>query len=198
MPLASRPCRFDLPGHGLRMALFALALVLSSGSSSLAQTTPPPPLQTIERLDLSRYLGIWHEVAKYPNRFQRQCVANTQAEYRLLADGQILVINRCLQASGDMQQVTGRARQIGAPDSPKLQVRFAPAWLSFLPMVWGNYWVIDLDTNYQLVAVSEPNREYLWILARSPKVDPEMYGALLQRLGAMGFDTQRLEASPHR
>jgi apolipoprotein D and lipocalin family protein len=75
-------------------------------------------------------------------------------------------------------------------------VRFAPAWLSFLPMVWGNYWVIDLDTDYQLAAVSEPSREYLWILSRTPQVEPAIYAALLDRLKAAGFDTGRLEVSP--
>ena len=79
--------------------------------------------------------------------------------------------------------------------SPKLQVRFAPAWLSFLPFVWGNYWVIDLDEAYQLVAISEPGRDYLWILARTPTVDAGAYDALLARLAARGFDLKRLERS---
>jgi apolipoprotein D and lipocalin family protein len=87
----------------------------------------------------------------------------------------------------------GRARQDGPADSPKLEVRFAPAWLSWLPMVWGNYWVIDLDPAYQLVAVSEPSREYLWVLSRTPAVDAAAYQALLERLRAKGFDLTRLE-----
>ena len=85
------------------------------------------------------------------------------------------------------------ARQIGAADSPKLEVRFAPAWLSFLPMVWGDYWVIDLDPDYRLVAVSEPSREYLWVLSRTPAVDAQAYEALLARLAARGFDLGKLE-----
>jgi len=72
-------------------------------------------------------------------------------------------------------------------------VRFAPAWLSFLPTVWGDYWVIDLDPDYSLVAVSEPAREYLWVLARTPEVEPAAYQALLQRLAAKGFDPARLQ-----
>ncbi|MDH4449693.1 MAG: lipocalin family protein, partial [Rhodoferax sp.] len=67
---------------------------------------------------------------------------------------------------------------------------------SFLPMVWGNYWVIDLDPQYQLVAVSEPQREYLWVLSRTPKVEPVAYQALLARLAQQGFDLKRLEPSP--
>ncbi|MBV1733512.1 MAG: lipocalin family protein [Hydrogenophaga sp.] len=172
----------------------ALALALLSPFAAPAQTSAPPePLQTIARLDVGRYLGTWYEIAKYPNRFQRQCVADTSALYRLRDDGQLDVINRCRQANGEVAEAVGRARQDGPADSPKLEVRFAPAWLSWLPMVWGNYWVIDLDTDYQLVAVSEPSREYLWVLSRTPTVEAGAYQALLGRLREKGFDLTRLE-----
>lgn len=153
------------------------------------------PLVTISQLDLSRYVGTWYEIAKFPNRFQRMCVSSTQADYRALPSGQIEVINRCVNDRGERVEAVGRARQVGDATSPKLQVRFAPAWLSFLPSVWGNYWVIDLDPEYQLVAVSEPSREFLWILSRTPAVDPAIYAALLTRLQAMGLDIQRLETT---
>ena len=75
-------------------------------------------------------------------------------------------------------------------------MRFAPAWLSWLPVVWGDYWVVDLDPEYQLVAVSEPQRQYLWVLARQPQVDAQAYAALLGRLKQQGFDLSQLERSP--
>lgn len=172
----------------------ALALALLSPFVAPAQTSAPPePLQTIARLDVGRYLGTWYEIAKYPNRFQRQCVADTSALYRLRDDGQLDVINRCRQANGEVAEAVGRARQDGPADSPKLKVRFAPAWLSWLPMVWGNYWVIDIDADYQLVAVSESSREYLWVLSRTPTVEAGAYQALLGRLQAKGFDLSKLE-----
>eukprot|EP01030_Chromulinospumella_sphaerica_P021407 gene21407-21346_t len=98
------------------------------------------PLQTIQSLDVPRYMGTWFEIAKYPNRFQKQCVRNTSAEYSLQKDGTVKVLNRCQLASGDMEEAQGQARQLGGVKSPKLEVRFAPAWLSWLPMVWGKYW----------------------------------------------------------
>jgi apolipoprotein D and lipocalin family protein len=172
----------------------ALALALLVPLAAPAQTVATPaPLQTIERLDVGRYLGTWYEIAKYPNWFQRKCATDTQAQYRSREEGQLDVINRCRQASGEWIEAVGRARQIGATDSPKLEVRFAPAWLSWLPVVWGNYWVIDLDPAYQLVAVSEPQRDYLWILSRTPTVDAAAYQALLGRLQAKGFDLSKLE-----
>ncbi len=142
-------------------------------------------------------MGTWYEVAKFPNRFQKKCVRNTQANYSLQADGTLRVVNRCTMSEGVLNEAAGAARQIGPATSPKLEVRFAPAWLSFLPWVWGNYWVIDLDPNYQWVAVSEPQREFLWILSRTPQMEPAVYQALLGRLAAKGFDIGKLEASPH-
>ncbi len=163
----------------------------SGGSGS-----PPAvlqPLTTIASLDVQRYLGTWYEIARYPNWFQKKCVSETSAEYRLQAPGSLQVINRCRVENGDMDEAIGEARQIGPSNSPKLKVRFAPAWLSLLPFVWGDYWVVDLDERYQLVAVAEPKREYLWVLSRTPKVDQSAYAALLQRLQAQGFDLSQLQ-----
>jgi apolipoprotein D and lipocalin family protein len=120
-----------------------------------------------------------------------------QAQYTLRPDGRVTVLNRCRAAGGAMEEAQGEARQVGAADVPKLEVRFAPAWLSWLPMVWGDYWVIDLDPAYQLAAVSEPSREYLWVLSRTPQVAPQAYADLLLRLSAHGLDVNRLVRTPH-
>jgi len=138
-------------------------------------------------------MGRWYEISKFPNWFQKKCLADTSAEYRLQVDGLVHVINRCRQEGGKLSEAVGQARQIGNKNSPKLEVRFAPAWLSFIPAVWGDYWVIDLDPDYQLVAVSEPAHKYLWVLSRTPKVNAAAYEALLGRLASKGFDLKRLE-----
>lgn len=181
------------------MIRWVAAWVLMGGMAGAALAAdgprPVPPLETIPALDVPRYMGVWFEIAKYPNSFQRQCVRNTRATYRLEADGTVQVINRCALANGEISEAIGAARQVGEAQSPKLKVRFAPAWLSFIPAVWGKYWVIDLDPQYRLVAVSEPSRQYLWILSRSPRVDEEAYAALLTRLGQQGFDIGKLESS---
>lgn len=153
------------------------------------------PLHTIPVLDVPRYMGTWYEIAKYPNWFQRKCAGWTRAEYSLQRDGTVQVINRCRLENGEIQLALGTARQVGPATSPKLEVRFAPAWLSFLPFVWGDYWVIDLDEHYQLVAVSEPEKEYLWILARTPVIAADDYRNLLTRLSHQGFDIRRLEVT---
>jgi len=168
---------------------------LASGAAAAAGAALPGELQTIPALDLARYQGTWFEIAKYPTWFQKKCSAGSRAEYSFLPDGRVQVINRCRLANGDLSEAIGVARPVGPANSAKLEVRFAPAWLSFLPFVWGNYWVIDLEEDYQLVAVSEPKRAYLWILSRTPTVDPVRYQALLNRLRQQGFDLEKLEAS---
>jgi apolipoprotein D and lipocalin family protein len=181
------------------MKLFCIALCtclnLSIAHAQPAKAQTLGPLATIAALDVPRYMGTWYEIAKYPNWFQKICVADTSAQYSLQRDSTLQVVNRCRKESGEFDQVIGEARQIGAATSPKLQVRFAPAWLSWLPLVWGNYWVIDLDEDYQLVAVSEPTREYLWVLSRTPEINDQTYEALLLRLKAQGLSPERLERS---
>lgn len=182
-------------GASLFLAATALGLAALSTSvqaEQIAVASPSVPLP-IPALDLPRYLGHWYEIARYPNRFQKRCASDTQADYQLLPDGEVRVRNRCRLADGTMETADGVARQRGGATSARLEVRFAPAWLSWVPVVWGDYWVIDLDPDYRLAAVSEYQREFLWILSRQPEADPVEYAALLERLGAMGFDLSRLQ-----
>lgn len=177
----------------LMTLLFSLNAVSSDALPATVENPTDTALEAIPSLDVSRYMGTWFEIAKFPNRFQKQCTGHTSARYSLQKDGTVHVINRCRLENGEMNSAIGTARQIGPQDSPKLKVRFAPAWLSFLPLVWGDYWVIDLDEDYQLVAISEPTREYLWILSRTPSVDSEAYIQMLERLSSKGFEIHKLE-----
>lgn len=173
--------------------IIASLLLAASACSVLAQE----PMTTVPSVDVPRYLGTWYEIAKFPNRFQKMCASNTSAQYSARPDGTLSVRNRCTDKDGKINEVEGQARQIGNATSPKLEVRFAPAWLSFLPFVWGDYWVIDIDADYQLVAVSEPKREFLWILSRTPTVNTKAYDDLLARLRAKSLDTSKLEQTRH-
>ena len=178
-----------------RVSLVSILGVLLIGlgpSQAIAQQSDQA-VNTIASLDVPRYLGTWYEIAKFPNWFQKKCASNTKAVYTAKPDGNLRVLNSCNTASGETSEAEGLARQIGPKDSPKLEVRFAPEWLSFLPMVWGDYWVIDLDPQYQVAAVSDPRREYLWVLSRTPQLDPKVYADLLQRLKQQQFDIQKLE-----
>lgn len=180
----------------MQHSVITLLLIFGIGHS-VAVASELPPLATVAALDVPRYMGRWYEIARFPNRFQSKCVGDTRAEYKLEPDGRVQVTNRCLMENGEWNEAVGRVRQVGGASSPKLEVRFAPAWLSFIPAVWGDYWVIDLDPEYRLVAISEPRRKYLWVLSRSPTVGQDAYAALLERLRRLGFETSRLEISAH-
>jgi apolipoprotein D and lipocalin family protein len=176
-------------------ALMISSFALVASAQEAPNTKVTEPLSTISRLDVPRYMGDWHEIARTENWFQKDCQGAAKATYTLQPDGKVRVANLCRLASGEVKEAVGQARQIGSASSAKLEVRFAPAWLSFLPFVWGDYWVIDLDNDYQLVAVSEPSRKYLWILSRTPTVDLAAYENLLGRLKQKGFDPQQLRPS---
>jgi apolipoprotein D and lipocalin family protein len=185
----------------------AIVLSLAAGVGPAAVTLAQeakPALQPVPSVDLNRYMGTWHQVALIPNKFQKQCVANTKASYELLETGQVKVTNTCRKADGQTESAEGRARlakdaqltgQPPAPkllSPPKLQVRFAPAWLSWLDAVWGNYWVIQLADDYRYAVVGEPGREFLWVLAREPKLQPADRSTIESRLKEQGYDPARL------
>lgn len=179
-------------------AVLTLSLALQLPPPAWASADQPSPPTPIEQLDVPRYMGTWHELARYPNRFQARCTGASTARYSLQPDGTVQVLNQCPQANGQVDEALGQARQLGGTTSPRLQVRFAPAWLGWLPWVWGDYWVIDLDADYSLAAVSDAQRDYLWVLSRTPQVDEARYQALMARLRARGFEPERLQRNPSR
>ncbi|MBT2325406.1 lipocalin family protein [Variovorax paradoxus] len=154
------------------------------------------PLQVVAPVDLQRYAGLWHEQARLPNRFQKRCAGPATAEYTLLDDGQIEVRNRCILADGSFDEAVGIARAApvaGQPGAGRLEVRFAPEWLSWLPAVWGDYWILKLDRDYQVALVGTPNRQYLWVLSRAPRLDDAALDAELDYARTLGFDVDKVE-----
>lgn len=169
-----------------------LATMILGVAVALSVAAASPPLETVPSVDLERYAGRWHQIAYYPNFFQRNCTGATTADYAKRADGTLAVVNTCRTEAGETR-AEGVARAVGPA---KLEVRFAPAWLSFLPFVWGDYWVIDLAPDYSYAVVGEPSREYLWILARSPKLDEAVYKRIVERLPALGYDPAKVVRTP--
>jgi apolipoprotein D and lipocalin family protein len=176
-------------------AVFALALGIGAVLSSSATARTQSPVRTVPSVDLDRYVGDWFEIARFPNRFQRQCVSAVRASYARRTDGRIDVINRCRTADGQTE-ARGVARIEEERTFAKLKVRFAPAWLSFLPAVWGDYWVIGLAPDYSWAVVGDPDREYLWILARTPHLGDDALAAARAAARDNGFDVERLVPTP--
>jgi len=173
------------------LPLFAALLAASLAAPAAAQA---PPLTAVPALDLDRYVGVWHEIARYENFFERMCARDVTATYSRNADGTIKVVNACRKADGGTASADGVARMVTPPS--KLEVRFAPDWLAWLPMVWANYWVIELADDYSYAVVSEPNREYLWLLARDPRMSDAAYERIVGRLRERGFDPGKLVRNP--
>ncbi len=153
----------------------------------------PPALEVVASVELSRYSGKWYEVARLPNRFQSKCAGEVTATYSQLDDGQLKVVNECRQRDGRMARAEGRARLADKREpNSKLEVRFAPAWLGWLPVVWGDYWIIALAPDYSYSVVGTPDRKYLWVLSRTPQMDEVVYQRLVEQAAAKGFDVSRL------
>jgi len=164
---------------------------------SVALTAMDQRLDVVSNLDLNKYVGRWFEIARLPNRFQDKCASDVEANYALRPDGRITVVNRCREQNGAVTEAAGVARRVdGAPPSV-LQVRFAPAFLSFLSAVWGDYQVIALDDAHTHAVVGSPDRKYLWILARSADLDQATYDRLLGVAKQQGFDVSRLLRTKH-
>jgi apolipoprotein D and lipocalin family protein len=149
-------------------------------------------VKTVDSVDLVRHCGLWYEIERLPNSFQSACQGDVTAQYTLLEDGDIRVVNRCRTDGGAMKESAGTARpaEKNGPAS-KLKVRFAPAFLSFLPFVWGEHWVIELAKDFAYAVVGDPGRKYLWVLARSRTMDEETFQGILGRAAAQGYDVSR-------
>lgn len=175
----------------------ALMMPLAVAVAMAAAPTDGQNARSVPDLDLARYAGRWHEIARFPNRFQKQCLGDVTAEYVVGPDGRITVINACRIAGGGIDRAEGVAKKADANGpASRLKVRFAPAFLSFLPMVWGDYWVIALPSDYRYAVVGSPDHAYLWILSRTPAMSDADYAEALAAARANGFDVTKVEKTP--
>lgn len=171
-----------------------LVALLSSGAWQGARAQTAAPVQSIAQVDLKLYSGTWYEIASFPAPFQPADCTGTTATYTLNVDGSVKVWNQCYQPTAAgvdrLLRVEGRAVPANAGNS-QLKVSF------FGPFA-GDYWVLDLDENYQTALVGTPDRRFLWILHREPRLDPATYARLLTLARQQGFDTQKLRQTPPR
>ncbi|GHC10614.1 lipocalin family protein [Thermomonas carbonis] len=175
----------------IRPLLIALSLItapVSAQEAALSNTA-------VQGLDLQRYAGQWHEIARLPMFFQRNCVANVTATYTPRADGMIGVRNACDDKEGEAMVSEGVARPVSGQPG-QLEVRFAPDWLAWAPMTWADYWVVELDPDYQWAVVGGPSRKYLWLLSRTPSMSPAQFDAIKARAARRGYPVDRLVISP--
>ncbi len=175
------------------MSAWAISLIMA-GLSSLIATQESwafgrsrnAPLETVPSVDLTRYSGLWYEIGRLPQRFEKGC-AGVTAEYSPRSDGKIDVKNTCRQGSldGEVRVADGVARVVDESQA-KLKVSF------FWPFE-GDYWILELEENYRYAVVGSPDRKSLWILSREPRMNKDLVGQILERRIAQGFDVAPME-----
>ena len=168
-----------------------LLFSVDSGLKEHGRETDMDAPTTVEKVDISRYTGLWYEIAKIPNRFQRKCIANTTAQYKMRDDGKIQVINSCLTAKGKTTRSKGLAKVVDTQSNSRLKVSF------FRPF-WGKYWIIGLDADYQWAVVGGPKRKYGWILARKTELTDAQKETILSVLEKQGYQISRFEWTKHK
>jgi apolipoprotein D and lipocalin family protein len=170
----------------MKTYLLALFFIISAKFNAMAQL---PELQTVPHVDVKKYAGKWYEIASFPQIFQKGCHCTT-AEYTMTDKGYLIVENRCNKDSinGKQSYIKGKAFVEENSDNAKLKVQF------FFPFR-AKYWIIDLADDYSYAVVSHPNRKYLWILSRTPKMSDVVYQQILSWLKDKGFDLTKLQVT---
>ncbi len=173
----------------LRRAIAPLVLLSAAGIALAACTAlsrgpvgnkgVPQPAKTV---DLGRYVGLWYEISRYDNWFERGCEAVT-AEYRLREDGAVEVTNTCRKGSpsGPIKVAKGRAKVVADSGNAKLRV-------SFFGPFFGDYWVLDHADDYAWSIVGEPSGRYLWLLSRTARPSPTTREVIEMRVRELGYD----------
>ncbi len=137
-------------------------------------------------------MGQWYEIARTPNRHERDCVGDVVSMYERISGTAIELESACRTADGEAQHMDVVARVRDPVSKSKLELRYAPRALGWLPFVWDDYWVLDVAPDYSYALVGQPSRESLWILARKPQLETSKYDALVAVAAAQGFDTTKL------
>ena len=165
-------------------------LVIFISSVSICQKNV---ITTVDSVDINKYIGTWYEIAKIPNSFQDHCIKNTTANYKINEDGNIIVINKCIDEDGEIDDAEGLALVVDKITNSKLEVSFVSilGWHIF----WGDYWILGLDNNYKYVAVGTPSRKYGWILSRTPQMLDSDLENCYKVFEKNGYDRNKFELS---
>jgi apolipoprotein D and lipocalin family protein len=167
--------------------ILLLTATLANAGGCLGGNPGLEDLTTASGIDVSRYTGLWYEIAKYPVVFEAGCV-NVTAEYTLRDDGTIGVLNTCGDSNGGSRIIEGFATAAD-DDTSKLTVYF------FWPF-GAPYWILEVGEDYEYAVVGDPSRTYFWILSRTPQLDDATYQSILQQMPDWGYDPERLELMP--
>lgn len=183
-PASSSPAPATGAGHALP-------------ASGAAPGAAAPEVGSMVPRGIGRYAGLWYDIAATPDRFHEGCRRDATTRYTLRPDASLQVENLCRAEGGDLRDAEGVLRILQPGNVPsRLQLRYAPDWMAWLPLAWSEVEVIDFDPGYRHVAMATPDRKHLWVLSRAPAMAEAEYEALLARARAQGVDTERLRRIP--
>lgn len=151
---------------------------------------------TAPSVDLERYLGTWYEIARLPMRHEPPDYRDITATYALQEDGKVRVANRAIDGEGEPQESVGEATPVRGSHNSKLEVSFLPDGLRWIPFTKGDYWILRVDPDYRVALVGSPDRKYLWLLAREPRIDSATRLEFLATAQARGFELDELIDTP--
>lgn len=163
----------------------SLVLFMSATFSAMAS-------ETVDYVDVSKYMGRWYEIARYDNSFQKKCLS-TRVLYTLQKNGKVHVLNECLNTKGKIQNAKGLARVVDTETNSKLKVSFVPFFKNF-GLFGGDYWIIELGENYEYAVVGHPQKEFLWVLSRTPVLSEKVFEELKEKIERVhGYDLDQLK-----
>jgi apolipoprotein D and lipocalin family protein len=177
----------------LILLFFLSANVPVKSKNSESNNDQPVPVDSV---DLEKYAGVWYEIARLPNRFQRKCSYNTTATYKLRHDGQIDVINRCIKNDGSFIEAKGIAKVVDTESNARLKVSFVK--LLGFSLFWGDYWIIGLDLDYNYAVVGTPSRNYGWILSRQSRLSSDEMNKVFAILRNQGYNPDNFIMTEHK
>ena len=150
--------------------------------------------ETVESVDINKYMGQWYEVASIPTRFQKDCVG-TNAIYTLLENGEVEINNSCRKFTldGELSLQKGRGRVVDTVSNSKLEISFVGPFIGDTWFFWADYWILELGENYEYAVIGTPSKKFLWVLSREKTLDQNLYEEILERRQADGYNVELLK-----
>ena len=170
----------------MKKYLFAFPVIaaLLAHSACYAQPSVKIDNSTVKHLNISQFMGKWYEIARYDHSFEKG-MTHVYTEYSQEKDGKIQVINRGIK-NGEAKKVIGKAKQ---PDPIEYPGRLK---VSFFLWFYSDYYILELDKNYQYAVIGSSSDKYLWILSRTPEMPETQLKGILQRMAQRGYDLSKL------
>jgi apolipoprotein D and lipocalin family protein len=184
-------------GPLLRYAGPQLTTALSALIAGVVAKKTRKPLATAPHVDLERFSGTWFEIARMPEKWEKDCESDVTVTYEAMADGGLRVIHRCRRSDGSLKRTIGRAEVTDPDSNAKLRISYAPQLLDALPFVWSRYCIVDVAADYSTAVLGTPDRAHLWLLARETTVSEDVRSAFMAKALGQEFDTSQLIYAQH-